>query len=248
MNDLTDRLAGLDTPVAGPSEATVAADLARGSTALARRRRTRAAGAGVGLTLALGVGLGIAVVAQPDDDAAPPAAGPSSTAPGVALVAWEGDQPAGFVVEQVPDGYFVQGSDPWLFTVAPEGDTTHPAAFEDKLVVTLETASNERPPGERGGKVTRLKDGSLAYDVGPSDGEGGSDAPPTLSDGDPVVVDGQQGVIRRSPDSLSTTLEFLTDRGKVVVQMWRTVGLTDAQLVDFGAGITVTAEAQGSVG
>ncbi|NYI99767.1 hypothetical protein HNR19_000466 [Nocardioides thalensis] len=248
MNDLTDRLAGLDTSAAGPTEETVSADLARGSAALARRRRTRAAGAGVGLTLALGVGLGIAVVVQPDDDATPPSAGPSSTAPGVALVAWEGDQPVGFIVDQVPDGFFVQGSDPWLFTVAPEGDTTHPAAFEDKLVVTLETVSNQPPPGDVGEKVTRLKDGSLAYELGPSDGQGGSDAPPTLSDGDPVDVDGQPGVIRRSPDSLSTTLEFMTERGKVVVQMWKTVGLTDAQLVDFGAGITVTEEAQGSVG
>jgi hypothetical protein len=159
MNDLTDRLAGLGTTAGAPTDATVAADVARGSTALARRRRTRAAGAGVGLTLALGVGLGVAVIAQPDDPAAPPSAVPDTSeapAPDVALVAYEGEQPEGFEVAVIPEGFFVQGSHAFSFTIAPDGDTSHPDGYEHKLVVMLESQS--KAPGDLEGDPVQVGD------------------------------------------------------------------------------------------
>lgn len=158
MNDLTDRLAGLHTPGAAPTEDTVAADLARGSTALVRRRRTRAAVAGVGLTLSLGAGLAVAIVAQPDD-AAPPTVAPDTSAapdPDVALVAYEGEQPEGFEVAVIPEGFFVQGSHEFSFTIAPDGDTTHPDGYENKLVVMLESQS--KAPGDIEGEPVQVGD------------------------------------------------------------------------------------------
>ena len=154
MTDVLDRLARLDRPVPPAGDDVVSADLARGSAALGRRRRTAAAAAGVGLTLALGAGLGTAMVAA-SDDPAPRVAGPSagssggssggpsssSSAPGIALVSYDGRQPAGFEVARVPEGFVVQGSDELVFTIAREGDTTHWLNFQDKLVVMLESRS-----------------------------------------------------------------------------------------------------------
>lgn len=137
LTDLTDRLRGLDATGSTPSEDVVAADVSRAGAALTRRRRTRAALGSVALTLALGGGLGIAVVAQGDDPSEPPIAR-DGVEPVVGLVAYEGEQPEGFEVAVIPEGFFVQGSDPYVFTVARDGDTSHPLAFEDKLVVSLE--------------------------------------------------------------------------------------------------------------
>lgn len=208
MNDLTDRLARLDGTAATPADDVVAADLARGGTALTRRRHAVGAAAGVGLTLALGAGLGIAVVAQPDDAAAPPAAGRSEGR--TSLVAYTGEQPEGFEVAVIPEGFFVQGSDAYVFTVAPEGDTSHPLAFEDKIVVSLEDGIK--------------KQGAI--------------------EGEPVMVGDVEGGIRTPSDGLATMLEFMQGDFNVVVQMWRTVGLTDEELIEFAEGITVTDEAK----
>lgn len=128
MTDVLQRLAELDTVADPPSDRTVAADLDRAHRALARRRRHRAALGGIGLSVALGLGLGTAVVAQQ---------APSST--GVDLVAYSGEQPDGFEVARVPDGFVVQGSNPFTVTIARAGDTSHPDGFEDKLVVMLES-------------------------------------------------------------------------------------------------------------
>jgi hypothetical protein len=59
----------------------------------------------------------------------------------VRLVAYEGDQPEGFTVGQVPEGWFIEGSSPYSLTIAPEGDTGSPDAFVGKLVVMLQSKS-----------------------------------------------------------------------------------------------------------
>ena len=58
---------------------------------------------------------------------------------GVRLVAYTGEQPNGFVVDQVPDGWYIQDPEHprYSLTVAPIGDTSHPDAFVGKLVVFL---------------------------------------------------------------------------------------------------------------
>jgi hypothetical protein len=216
MTDLLNRLARLDGSAPAPGEDVVAGDLARASTAQARRRRTAGAVAGVGLTLALGGGLGIAAVVGSEDTTAPPVTRPADPgekeATTIDLVAYEGEQPEGFEVAVVPEGFFAQGSDPYVFTVAREGDTSDPLGFEDKLVVMLESKS--KAPGD--------------------------------IEGDPVTVGGKPGGIRSSPEAV--TLEYQDGDFDVVVQMWRSVGLTDDQLIEFAKGVTVTDDAQAGVG
>ncbi|MFC5731050.1 MULTISPECIES: hypothetical protein [Nocardioides] len=216
---LTDRLARLAGTAAVPAEATVGRDVARGRTALVRRRRTRAAMAGVGLTLTMGAGLGVLLVAQdPVDGGRSPAAGPSQGGPTtgdsstaeVALVSYSGRQPEGFTVAKVPAGFVVQGSDAFVLTLAPTGDSSHYLSFADKLVVTLQSL----------------------------------DAAPGAPEGTPVEVDGEPGAIREAPDGLARTLSYVDGDRRVEIQAWRTVGLTDDQLVEFAEGIGVTGAAQ----
>jgi hypothetical protein len=154
MNDLIDRLARLDGPAPSPSESVVAGDLARAHTALGRRRRTRAAVAGAGLTLGVGATLGVVTVVGNNGSDAPPTSAPTTSDTGrdqrgtLALVAYEGPQPEGFELAKVPEGYVVQGSDPFVLTLAKPGDDTHPLNFENKVVIMLESQSVEQELGE----------------------------------------------------------------------------------------------------
>jgi hypothetical protein len=64
----------------------------------------------------------------------------------------------------------------------------------------------------------------------------------------PVRVHGTTGYLH-TEKGVATTLEYRDDRGHdVVVQAWADLGLTDAQLVDFANGVTVSDSAQASVG
>jgi hypothetical protein len=60
-----------------------------------------------------------------------------SRAPQVRLVAYTGEQLQGFVVHQIPQGWYLQGSNAFRLTLAPRGDTTSADAFVGKLVVML---------------------------------------------------------------------------------------------------------------
>jgi hypothetical protein len=131
-----------------PSAETVEADVERGRAALAsarRRRALRIAGAGVVATCVLA---GAVAIGLPDgtEDAGGPSGGPA----GVRLVAYTGDQLDGFVVDQAPTGWFLQGSSQYSLTIAPEGDETHPDDYVGKLVVFLlsRSAKQELPAGE----------------------------------------------------------------------------------------------------
>jgi hypothetical protein len=152
IRDVLERTApSADAP---PSDETVDADVHRGRAALARRRTTRFSIAGV---VAVAVVAGTVVVANNQGHSSvtiTPRAGqhqhqthqqrhqPGSVngAP-VRLVAYEGDQPEGFTVGQVPEGWFIEGSSPYSLTIAPEGDTGSPDAFVGKLVVMLQSKS-----------------------------------------------------------------------------------------------------------
>ena len=156
MNDVIDRLAQLNSPAPpAPHCDEVAGDLERGARALVHRRRRASALASVGLVLAMGGGLAATAVVSRDD-----AGVPATAAADVGLVAWSGDQPQGFNVAVVPDGFFVQGSDSYVFTVAREGDATHPLSFEDKLVVSLEDSI--KPGGQLVGDLVEVAGGTGA--------------------------------------------------------------------------------------
>jgi hypothetical protein len=145
-----------------PSEGTVEADLRRGRAALARRRRGRAIRLSVAGTVAAGALVGTTIVAGhqagTDETNGPvtsprigvnQGSGPDRGTP-VSLVAYDGDQLDGFIVDQVPEGWYLQGSRAFSLTVAPQGDTTSPDDFVGKLVVMLLSSSvqQELPNGE----------------------------------------------------------------------------------------------------
>lgn len=136
MNDVIDRLARLTpSPSAATAEDT-AADLRRGHKALSRRRIKRAALGGAALTLAVGGAFsGIALTSG--NDGAPTV----QAADNVRLVDYHGTQMPGFTVAKVPEGFVLQGSDPYVLAVARPEDKSSVSDFQDKIVVMLESSS-----------------------------------------------------------------------------------------------------------
>ncbi|HVX55262.1 hypothetical protein [Nocardioides sp.] len=63
----------------------------------------------------------------------------------------------------------------------------------------------------------------------------------------PVTVHGTTGYLH-TEKGVATTLEYLDGGHDVIVQAWADLGLTDAQLVEFANGVTVSDSAQASVG
>ena len=156
MSDITDLLERTArwTEVT-PSTETVESDVRRGRAALQRRHRT--VRISIGAVAAAAVIVAGAVLAGDVGTS-----GPGSGSP-IQLVAYHGDQLEGFIVEQIPEGWYLQGSNDFRLTIAQEGDTSSPDAFEGKLVVMLLSASvpQEFPKGdpvevgEHDGVVTR---------------------------------------------------------------------------------------------
>jgi hypothetical protein len=144
-----------------PSAETVEADLLRGRAALARRRRGRAIRLSVAGTAAAAL-VGTTIVAGHlgrTDESTRPATSPSigvnqgsgpDRGSSVRLVAYQGEQLDGFTVDQIPEGWFLQGSNAFSLTIAPQGDTTSPDDFVGKLVVMLlsSSAPQKLPEGD----------------------------------------------------------------------------------------------------
>jgi hypothetical protein len=140
-----------------PSEETVESDVRRGRAALVRRRRGRAIAS---LLAAAALLVAAAVVAgnlSATRDSVRLGSGNSSrqasgsdTVTSVRLVAYHGAQLQGFTVNRIPDGWYLQGSNAYRLTVAPQGDTSSPDAFEGKLVVMLlsSSARQQLPKGQ----------------------------------------------------------------------------------------------------
>jgi len=163
MTDLIDSLTALRrTDVDAPSAATVDADVARGRAALHRRHVRIGATAASFTVVAAGVAAFVALdhadsghvttlssagPGGPGGTSGTSGLGPGtggSTVQKVELVDYTGQQPQGFNVTTVPDGFDLelQASTPYEFLVAPAGATDrHPDSFVGKLVVTAETAA-----------------------------------------------------------------------------------------------------------
>jgi hypothetical protein len=156
VNDLHDLLADVatETPV---SATAVEADLVRGRRALHHRRARRVAGplavATAGATV---IGLTLtenppqpgpqAVVQGPLPSHAPTsrATDPSQ---GIRLVAYTGQQPSGYRVAYVPDGWEIQGANAFAMTIAPVGfGDQQPDSFVGKLLVMLRSVDDTGTP------------------------------------------------------------------------------------------------------
>ncbi|MFD7073615.1 hypothetical protein ACFV9G_05350 [Nocardioides sp. NPDC059952] len=145
MNDVIDRLARLTPSPAAPTE-DAAADLRRGHQALSRRRIKRGALGAATLTLAVGGAFG--GIALTSDNGGTPTV---QAADNVRLVDYNGTQMPGYTVAKVPEGFVLQGSDHYVLAVARPDDKSSISDFQDKIVVTLESASS---PAEGGSDTT----------------------------------------------------------------------------------------------
>lgn len=156
MMNLHDGLARIAGPDAEPTTAQVAADMARGRKAL-RRRRLLQAGSGSAFAAAA---LAAAVAFATTGGAAPAGTAPlaqdasvTGTAPasGVKLVAYTGEQPEGYTVDKVPDGWEIQGVDAYVLTLAPKNaKDKNVHSFKDKVVVMLQSVDDtSTPKGEK---------------------------------------------------------------------------------------------------
>ena len=209
-----------------PSPDVVEADVRRARSALLHRRRRRAVWTSVASTVAFAAVIGAAVViGGADRTVDTPTARPNATqsqgqAPeddGVDLVTYHGEQPPGFIVNLVPEGWYIQQPDHGAYSlaIARDGDTSSPDAFVGKLVVGLLSSDASVP-----------------------------------KNGEPVDINGREGVISPS-DGGVTTLTFPYADGRYVqIQAWSMadLGWSNDQLVRFAEGITVTASAKAGVG
>jgi hypothetical protein len=156
MTDVTELLDGTARSVeVTPSAETVEADLRRGRIALARRRR----GLAIRLFVAGAVAVALVGAVALDGERAPDSrivvdqgSGPDRGTP-VRLVAYEGEQLDGFIVDEVPEGWYLQGSNAFRLTIAPQGDTTSPDDFVGKLVVKLLSSSAPQELPKEGDSV-----------------------------------------------------------------------------------------------
>jgi hypothetical protein len=141
------RLAGSRTSTAELARA----DLGRSRTARTRRR-VRVGVAGLGVAAVAVVGTTAVVAHQPQDTTVAPTpriSAPDRTGTTIELVAYEGEQQPGFVIDKVPEGFVLQGATPFHLNVTRPGDDSHIDDFRDKLVVMLESRSvTGAPKGE----------------------------------------------------------------------------------------------------
>ena len=66
-------------------------------------------------------------------------------------------------------------------------------------------------------------------------------------EGAPVKVGEHDGWLR-TVEGGTQVLTYDDGEHRVVVQAWKSLGLSDEQVIEFAAGVTVTAEAQAGVG
>jgi hypothetical protein len=236
MMDLQHRLDEIAGPARPPTAAQLDADLARGRQSL-RRRRTAQTLAGSAFAVA-------AAVAAFSFTATGPGGPPTSTTPSVAsavqLVAYKGEQPKGFTVDKVPDGWFVQGRESFELVIAPKavqnpGPDVDPSKdpiydprdYRGKIAVFLQSKDESGP---RDGKEVRVgdKDGVLVKSL-PAQVPGEPSADPAADSGYSLWVKQPSGV-------------------HLIIQFWEGVGLSESQMLELGAGVHVHSDAVQGVG
>jgi hypothetical protein len=222
MPDIMTVLQNLPQATAPADEAVVAADVARGHRAVSRRRQQRIGFTAAAVAVVAGVAVGAGQLGSVPTPATTATGGATATAAGLKMVAFTGDQPAGFKVTTVPDGWTVISSQPYEFVVAPPGRETGggPSA------------------GPSTGPAPVFYDGRIAVYL-QGDGPG-----PRASHTEKVDINGKQGTLGAFPKSSSGPdahwLTFPSAHGTVVVQVPDSTGLSNDQILTFARGVTVT--------
>ena len=235
-------------PVA-PTMQQADADLSRGRDALRKRRVMQTAG---GSMFAVAVAVAAFAVATsgtvtgpggPEAKAAPAAT--DSTAAKINLVAYKGEQPKGFTIDTVPDGWFVQAVDKYSLVIAPDkaknpGPDVDPSKapiydpnnFRGKIAVFLQSKDEKAPRG----KTTEVNGREMIMRKDPrgdvSDANGFPSPEPERADGD-----------------YGSTVFVKQDNGIwVLVQYWGGLGFTKQQKFELAAGVHADKNAVQAVG
>jgi hypothetical protein len=237
--ELRDRLDLIAGPEVRVSAADVDADLARGRRALRRRRAALGTGASVFAVAAAAavVVASTAPAAKPRQQVALPAptvAAPASVQP-AKLVAYVGKQPAGYTIDKVPAGWEVQGVDATVLTIAPKSDRDKdPHSFVGKIAIGLQSSDDHRTP-----KGTDVSVGGLPGVIDEPEHGPAQVIPSGPGTGKPQTID----------DSQTKNLWVHQKNGVwLQVQIWDASGWSNAQIVEFGAGIHVLPGAKAAVG
>ncbi|WP_305790016.1 hypothetical protein [Symbioplanes lichenis] len=232
MNDLHDHLTRIAGSAPAPGPAQLDADLVRGKRALRRRRTLQTAGgsafavaavvAAVSFT-ASGGGTG----STPGAPVAAPPAATSTQAPAVKLVAYKGKQPEGFTVDKVPDGWFIQNSNLSSLVLAPKDRSKTPTEFgtgPDGKPFKPSVAPIDDPDSFVG-KITVFLQSRDQHGT---------------PEGKKVDVAGAEGVLQNMEGDDSKTLWIAQGKKpSVLIQFWEGIGLTEAQMIELGAGVHV---------
>jgi hypothetical protein len=223
LPDLADRLHRLGGHAPAPSDDTVRRDLARGRGA-SRRRALRVGTAGLTLAAVVGVGTAIAVNAErapaPGPSLAAPSAGATGATDGTPDASAEGVRLVAYAGEQEPG--FVVAKVPAGFVL--EGATSY----------NLNVARADDHSGLdvfEDKLVVMLESQSVTGEP----------------EGAPVEVGEHDGWLR-TVEGGTQILTYDDGENRVVVQAWKSLGLSDQQVIEFAEGVTVTAEAQAGVG
>ncbi|MEU4561491.1 hypothetical protein AB0F72_24170 [Actinoplanes sp. NPDC023936] len=230
MTDLYEGFNRLAGPGAEPTAEQIEADLARGRTALRRRRIFQTGGASTFAIAAVAAAVAFATTGTASPTPPPLAQGTTSSstqAPAVKLVAYTGGQPDGFEIDQVPEGWVLQGSDQSSLVLAPEGPLADPSTGPAGV-------ANSDPHSYVGKIAVMLQDAGAPADLG----------------GKKVEVGGNPGVLTKMLDQTDGSTLFLKvpDRGHLVIQVWDGLGWGEKQVLEFAAGIHVNDNATKSVG
>jgi hypothetical protein len=215
LHPVFDDLAGMSGPI---NAGVLDADLARGRRALRARRRNTIAGG----TFVLAAALGVSVVGFGGGGSAGPApaaqAAPAVTTPHIAFVAYTGDQPAGFRVDSVPEGWRVQGVSAYTLDITPPDLHTDLNDFRGKLVVMLESADAD---------LSDIPDGfSVSH----------------------VTVDGRPALLLKPGDGYGSLHWTDASGHRLDVQWPLDAGWTDAEMTQFAAGVHATSAAKAGRG
>ncbi|GAA2668309.1 hypothetical protein [Actinoplanes palleronii] len=230
MTNLREQFEALAGSPAAPTTAQTDADLARGRGALRRRRALQAATGSAFAIVVAAAAVAFTTTSTPAPSTPQAAATTATATTGVttsaafALVAYKGEQPAGFSIDKVPAGWEVQGLDENLLTLAPEGAKprnsaepqgneadTDPYSFVGKVVVTLQSLDEQGTPAGEAVKVGGKK-ATLVKKEGAKDGR-------TLYVAQPSGVNLQ-------------------------IQVWDGIGWSADQIVEFAEGIHVNPNAK----
>ena len=218
---MTEAVADLDAPGAAPEQ-----DLSRARRALVRQR-TRQAMIPAGLAAAAAGVLTFSVLANGPQDASTQATPTGTSAPAgaasIGLISYSGDQPEGFTIDQVPDGWTVQESNESYLLIAPKGAKNQdPSSFEDKILISL--ASQEEATVKRSQVHPLEVDGVQArrFTWDTEQNEAGEPVP--------------------GPDAPAGLLKP-EGRGWLVFQFADGLTWDDATIAEFAAGVHATGDA-----